>query len=287
MMPEMDGVQTTAAIRGLQGPYYKNLPVIALTANVIAEQREMFLANDMSDFLAKPINMKELNKILRKWLPQDKQSKNMTAADAEERGNVSPNALRHLDIEGINVDTGFRQVNGIVSSYLSILSGFCYDMEDQTGQLLADLSREDVALFEIHVHAVKNAARSIGALTLSEFAMHMEELASKKNLAAIQQESGALIDDIRRLKKNIETALSRYADPGADADDAQEDISCLQFEPLKAALLDMDIATIDAITDQYLTMQLTPRLKKIVFEIEQNILLYEYEKAIEVIDQFM
>ena len=69
MMPDMDGVETTHVIRGLEGEYYKNVPIIALTANALSGVKEMFLAEGMNDFVAKPINIKELSETILSWLP--------------------------------------------------------------------------------------------------------------------------------------------------------------------------------------------------------------------------
>ena len=69
MMPDMDGVETTHVIRSLEGEYYKNVPIIALTANAISGVKEMFLEEGMNDFIAKPINVKELSEKILDWLP--------------------------------------------------------------------------------------------------------------------------------------------------------------------------------------------------------------------------
>lgn len=70
-MPIMNGVEATAALRKLEGEYYQNLPVIALTADALAESREMFLAAGMNDFVAKPIEMKDICAKLKCWLPKE------------------------------------------------------------------------------------------------------------------------------------------------------------------------------------------------------------------------
>lgn len=69
MMPEMDGIETTRKIREMEGGYYKEVPIIALTANAVSGIREMFLEEGMNDFIAKPINMKELSDKILEWLP--------------------------------------------------------------------------------------------------------------------------------------------------------------------------------------------------------------------------
>jgi len=68
MMPEMDGVEATKHIREL-GDKYKDLVIIALTANALSEAKEMFLREGMQDFLAKPIEIKLLDELLNRWLP--------------------------------------------------------------------------------------------------------------------------------------------------------------------------------------------------------------------------
>ena len=69
MMPDMDGVETTHVIRSLEGEYYQKVPIIALTANALSGVKEMFLAEGMNDFVAKPINIKELSEKILTWLP--------------------------------------------------------------------------------------------------------------------------------------------------------------------------------------------------------------------------
>ena len=68
MMPELDGLDATKIIRNLGDDKYKNLIIIALTANAVAGTKEMLIAEGMNDFLAKPIDKIELNNIIEKWL---------------------------------------------------------------------------------------------------------------------------------------------------------------------------------------------------------------------------
>jgi CheY-like chemotaxis protein len=72
MMPGMDGVDATRLIRALPGEKYARLPIVALTANVVGDVRGMFLQSGMNDFLAKPIGIRELELVLKEWLPHEK-----------------------------------------------------------------------------------------------------------------------------------------------------------------------------------------------------------------------
>ena len=68
MMPEMDGIETTQYIRKMDGDYYKTVPIVALTANAMSDAKETFLSSGMDDFLAKPIEVRELNRVLKKYV---------------------------------------------------------------------------------------------------------------------------------------------------------------------------------------------------------------------------
>jgi CheY-like chemotaxis protein len=74
MMPEVDGVDATKAIRALTDSKYQKLPIVALTANVVGDVRDMFLKSGMNDYLSKPIERNEIERVLQEWLPKEKWS---------------------------------------------------------------------------------------------------------------------------------------------------------------------------------------------------------------------
>ena len=71
MMPEMDGVEATKEIRGMDDRYYKNVPIIALTANAVNGVRDMYIKAGFDDFIAKPIELSALDRVLKMWLPKE------------------------------------------------------------------------------------------------------------------------------------------------------------------------------------------------------------------------
>jgi CheY-like chemotaxis protein len=70
----MDGVDATGIIRALAGEKYADLPILALTANVVGDVRDMFMQSGMNDFLSKPLESNEIERVLKEWLPRDKWS---------------------------------------------------------------------------------------------------------------------------------------------------------------------------------------------------------------------
>ncbi len=69
-MPELDGYETTAAIRKLEGPK-RNIPIVALTANAMKGDRERCLAAGMNDYISKPVKAVTLNQTIQRWLKQE------------------------------------------------------------------------------------------------------------------------------------------------------------------------------------------------------------------------
>lgn len=69
LMPVMNGIEATEEIRKLGGTYYKNVPIIALTGNTAKEQREEYRQAGMSDYLSKPIDMEDIFRMIKKWVP--------------------------------------------------------------------------------------------------------------------------------------------------------------------------------------------------------------------------
>ena len=75
MMPEMDGIETARAIRNLGTEYARMIPIIAVTANAIKGSENMFYINGFQDFLSKPIGIRQLDSVIRKWIHQLSQEK--------------------------------------------------------------------------------------------------------------------------------------------------------------------------------------------------------------------
>ena len=90
MMPEMDGIETLHRIRAMMGNYYRNVPVIALTANTIAGAREMFLEEGFTDFIEKPVETSVLERVLQRNLSEEKIVYTKEEDDLEEN-NVEEN----------------------------------------------------------------------------------------------------------------------------------------------------------------------------------------------------
>ncbi|MDR3265579.1 MAG: Hpt domain-containing protein [Synergistaceae bacterium] len=243
----------------------------------------------MNDFLSKPIDMQQLDYILRKWIPEEKQIPVDKRPAEPQTVDAEPAPARELDIPGIDTRWGIKNTGGGIEIYRDILRCFCVDAEEKGPQIKKSKEEGDIRLYGIYVHAIKGAARSIGASELGDFAMRMEEAALNGNTEVIDEKTDELLYDLQGMTDRIHAALDHDAglpESGANADERAEEPD-LRLDVLKASLIDMDIETVNDLLRKYTSMKLDPETKEAVSEIEQHVLMFEYEKVIEKIDVFL
>jgi CheY-like chemotaxis protein/HPt (histidine-containing phosphotransfer) domain-containing protein len=182
MMPEMDGIEATIEIRKFGGKYEK-LTIIALTANAVRGAREIFFENGFNDLVTKPIDSRELNRALEKWLPPEKIK---LRPDSEEKTQTIENPEFEKIIESlskiveINTETGLKYVTGMKDMYCKTAELFYEKLLPECEKLSAFMNNSDMTNFAISVHAMKSMLASIGAVSLSDAAFELE-MNAKKN----------------------------------------------------------------------------------------------------------
>lgn len=202
MMPVMDGVEATNAIRQLSDEAYQKLPIVALSANATAEAREMFLKENMNDFVAKPIKLKEICKCILKWLP--KELVHMSEASESDASNISsvPEVSENEIpvIEGLNVTEGIKNC-GSKKLFIELLGDFYKLIEPKSVKLEKCLADGMLRDYTIEVHALKNTARMIGAIELSELFYQMEQLGNAGEQEEIIKRTPEVLDLYRSYKE--------------------------------------------------------------------------------------
>jgi CheY-like chemotaxis protein/HPt (histidine-containing phosphotransfer) domain-containing protein len=214
MMPEMDGVETTGEIRKLGGKY-KQLAVVALTANAVKGAREMFLENGFNDMVTKPIDVRELNSALEKWLPPEKIKRKpesetvMTGAEmsAEAANEEGAEIVRFLDglgqIAEINTEIGLGYVSGVKRLYYKGVALFHKNLLTECEKMSAFLNDSNIANFSISVHAMKSTLATVGAVSLSESALKLETASKKKEYDYCVQYFPQLKEKLLSLHKQL------------------------------------------------------------------------------------
>ena len=250
MMPEMDGVETLHKIRQKPGAYYQSLPIIAFTANAIGGAREMFVSEGFSDFIAKPIELSVLERILRRYIPAQMQipveegetvqtertSENaavtsatdpigqQTAGEAAAYGpdiqSVASDASRgrlHLNRAGVNIEQALAYC-GDEEGFREIIAIFHAEGEKRRNHLSHYFEEQDWKNYVICVHALKGNAKSIGAGTLSELARELEMAGKENRIEYILEHHEAMMENHDRLLEALDKNAFVY--PSAKYSDA-------------------------------------------------------------------
>jgi signal transduction histidine kinase/CheY-like chemotaxis protein/HPt (histidine-containing phosphotransfer) domain-containing protein len=270
MMPEMDGVETTAAIRAL-GEDYAELPVIALTANAMVGMREMFLNNGFSDYLAKPIEMHKLIEIMERWLPGEKLIKTSGIVHSAEQTRTLP------DIDGLDVARGIKSIGGSEQDYIDVLTLFCKDARMRYDKLAhSPAEGTDLKSLVTHVHALKSAAGSIGAATLSAQAETLEKAGKNGDFETIAKKLPNFKANLEKIVENITAALPRKEN--ADGETLAFDV----LEQLKTLLKTGNLKEADKLVAQLQNEQdrYNEATTSVLSEISDDLLMVDFEAAL-------
>ena len=283
-MPEMDGVEATEHIRamGSDDPYYKDLPIIALTANAIYGMEKMFIKHGFSDYLTKPIDVAKLNTILEKWIPREKQMGSVVKSRKPVNDNNT--GQKTLSIEGLDVTKGIIYSGGTAGYYLETLATYLDDGQKKKEEIKKCLAEGNLKLYTTYVHALKSASANIGATLLSEAAYALEMAGNREDISFIEANNASFITDLEQVLANIETALA-----SADSDDESGSPTITvqdreKLATLKTALERLDYEVINKTIEGLLVSAYTKNLRTMVRNISNSILMFEYNEAIVMID---
>jgi signal transduction histidine kinase/CheY-like chemotaxis protein len=285
MMPGMDGIEATRLIRSIDSNYARNVPIIALTANALAGSRETFLENGINDFLAKPIDIQKMDLMLEKWIPREKQIRySETAVLAAESGFSAADTEQIPEIEGVDTRAGLANTGGSLPVYRQILSVYAADALERLPRIRAAAEAGDFVSYTTMVHALKGISRSIGAADLGEIAASLEEAGRAGDRLTITEKTGGFLFTLQTLTDRIAAALDESA---AGETEGTASLSAAQLGELREALLKLDTETVNRLLFEYASLPLEKVLKELINEIEQDVLLFEYENAIAKLERLL
>jgi CheY-like chemotaxis protein len=214
MMPSMDGIEATQIIREEIGTdYAQSVPIIALTANAIVGNEEMFLQKGFQAFISKPIDMMKLDSVLRQWV-RDK-TKEASIAAIQSSPNIEPsNNHRMIQIQGIDGEKGLSLYSYNFDIYLTVLRSYATNMPAVI-ENLCHVNEENLSIYAINVHGLKGCSGSIGAKGVGEMAARMEAKAKAGDLTGVLAENSELLEDVQALLVAIRAWLTKY-DAGSE-----------------------------------------------------------------------
>jgi len=320
MMPEMDGIEATAAIRAWEKDTSRDqIPIIALTANAVVGMKEMFIEKGFNDFLSKPIDISKLDEIMNRWIKQEKKvergsgdsgvgsreqnSNNDNTSDlypdnpnrnsplpAPGGGNAAP--LLPI-IQGVDTVKGIAMTGGTPDLYKQVLKTFCKDAEERLPLLQVVPIAEALPILTTQFHALKSASASLGADEFSLEAAKFEAASKAGDMALIRENISFFAHQLEELVKNIRSALQPDMTADENSNNAAPPHSplptphSLLLHELADALKNRNVVEIDRLTSTLNEISTDANIKNALNEISENVLITEFDKAIKIIEQLL
>ena len=237
MMSGMDGVEAMKRIRtdvaGLNG----SIPIVALTANAMSSAKQMFLSEGFDGFVSKPVEIEELERVLKQVLPKSAISfvdaNGNEASVQEEPAAEEPvpapeltpgkDFIAELKKSGIDTEGGLKYCVGDKDFYKSLLIQFATESADKIAAMKKHYTSRDWHNYEILVHALKSTSKMIGIYDLSEKAKSLEMAAKNNEENYILDNHEQMIRDYGRITANIRELLL--------TEDSEDDDDVLEFAP--------------------------------------------------------
>jgi CheY-like chemotaxis protein/anti-sigma regulatory factor (Ser/Thr protein kinase) len=266
-MPKMDGIETAKKIRGLG----YTAPIVALTANALAGQAEIFFANGFDDFISKPIDIRQLNTVLNKMV-RDKYPIETVEAARRQQSSMKKTAVATKSSLSRELAKIFiRDAKKIIGILETI-----HEKRDNYGD-------EEITSYIINVHAMKSALAGIGENALSDFARKLEEAGRERVFSVMTKETPAFLNALREVIKKITPNEDNGADGIRDND--------LVYLREKLALIQEACAEYDKKTFKNTLAQLQgktwPRkVRELLDSVSEHLLHSDFDEAAKLIEDF-
>ena len=256
MMPEMDGIEAVKIIREKEGSTHH--VVVALTSNAVKGAAEMFLSHGFDDFVSKPVQGKDFAKCLSKWLPEDMREplENQAMAASPLPAGLCPAGLEEIlaapEMAQLDIESAVKNIGGF-EAYQRIAKTFCITLEKNAQDIENFAASGDIHAYTIAVHALKSAARIVGATDVSSQAEYLEKCGKASEVNEIVKKTPELLASYRNLGPVLE-ALLHF---GKEEPKVQEDAEGLDTEAVKnlaaqllAACEACDLPALDSLVEK-------------------------------------
>jgi len=222
-MPSMDGYQATLAIREVE--QFRNLPIIAMTAHALKEDRARCLAVGMNDYVTKPIDEEQLFSTLAKHFGISNNPGTVLNFDKTQREQKK----FPKELPGLHVEAGCKRLSGKKHLYLRNLKAFVAEWQNFDERAIEMLASHDYNKLKDCVHTIKGIAGNLGAYNIEAASKLMEKQLSEKDSLIT-----SFSDSFEQLINNIEVlneCVNKIADKSTKVD--------MPIESVKVSLVEL------------------------------------------------
>ncbi len=207
-MPVMDGYKATKAWRRIEAERaLPRLPIIAMTANAMAEDRQRCLDAGMDDYLSKPVDRNLLEQIMLKWMMRRSEAQTVEApaiTGAPPSAVLPETVAAELPVLDMEIVEDLKEMMG--SDYPSLVRIYLEDSPKLIGQIQTALDNRDFQALVPPAHTLKSSSANLGALALSDIAKTIEKSARSGDINTSLQAGAGITAEFERVRAAL-TAL--------------------------------------------------------------------------------
>lgn len=216
-MPGLDGIETVHELSLRFPDKFERVPIISLTASAVSGDREKMLEAGFTDYLTKPVNIFDMENMLRKYLPRDLQkeetevdepvSKDEAAPDdevasegydSEEDEELKSLPKELFDIKLLDLEKGIMYC-GDAEDYLDVLITYRDSIAERSKKIEDDVFSDDIDAFTLDIHSLKSMSMAVGATSLAEVAKELELLTKAGDFDKVKSRIPRFLDVYRSL----------------------------------------------------------------------------------------
>ena len=286
MMPDKDGIETLHEIREDDSNPNKETPAVCLTANAIAGAREKYISEGFDDYLSKPVDTAQLDKMLISMLPEELVVPVIGDGDREDGdpGNREIGALKVLEhCNEIDIDKGINY-SGSPDAYLPLLQIFYDSIESKSDEIENFYASEDIENYTIKVHALKSSAKLIGATGLGERAQSLENAGKKGDLKYIRENHEDFLREFREFKTLLAAVFTGKANE--DLQPAGPELMKEVYEEIRDAAEKMDIDRLESVFEKMKGFRIADSESERYEQLENAYSLFDYEGIVEILKEY-
>jgi len=196
-MPVMDGLTATRKIK--ENPLFKDLPIIAMTANAMTGDRQTCLDAGMVDHISKPIEPKTLYRVLSEWIKPGEREIPVELLQRKVPDELDSFDIDALDLPGFELKETINNLGGDVGFYFKLLKNFSKSEVNAVEKMQRHLDRGEKSDAYRIAHTLKGLSGTIGATELNKLAANLE----------IQLSSGVAAKDLfSQVEKSLDEVLA-------------------------------------------------------------------------------
>ncbi|MDR1917078.1 MAG: response regulator [Synergistaceae bacterium] len=285
MMPEVNGIEATIALRKTPG-WLQDVPIIALTANALVGMKETYLSCGMNDFLSKPIELTELNRVLIKWLPESK----IETVQTDRKQSTRPSGEPLVSRLGGMLDTGMALANigGSESAYIAVIKAFMTSIPEKLQNMEAYMRNKNYDSFRIDIHSCKSSLANIGAMDISEEARYLE-------LATISEDYEYIENNFKDFTRKLNELFSFIGDIVSEKKFQVDETKVMGNVEILRSLLEDARILLDGLEhedalelmDRITNESYGPHLDRQLFQVRAAIESFNYDSASNLIQKIL